>query len=162
VAKPGAVLALEAKVGKFYRVAWEPGRTGFIPAEAGVESPAKVVAKKGEVEHAFQHHSPQIKLASIDPLQGGIQTLSDKFTLAGTATDPSSLRDLYIFVNDQKVFFRTSAQGGTTNLDFSTEFPLKLGNNTVLVVAREDDEFVGRRTLIIHRGGTEVAQQMPK
>ena len=56
-----------------------------------------------------------------------------------TVTEPKGLLDMYVLVNDQKVFFRTTPQGGATSLDFSTEFPLKVGNNTVLVVARSKD-----------------------
>ena len=67
--------------------------------------------------------------------------------------DQSKLRDLYVFVNDQKVFFHTTGDKPEEKIAFTTDFPLKPGNNTVTVVAREDDELIGRKTLVIRRDG---------
>jgi carboxyl-terminal processing protease len=63
-------------------------------------------------------------------------------------------------VNDQKVFFKVVPEGKTGDISFSADLTLKPGNNTVTVVAREDEEFQTRRSLIVHRREpTEVAQQ---
>jgi carboxyl-terminal processing protease len=45
-------------------------------------------------------------------------------------------------------------------MKFSTEFNLKEGNNSILVVARESTEFASRRTLVIRRRPAEVAQKV--
>jgi carboxyl-terminal processing protease len=79
------------------------------------------------------------------------------------------MRDLQIFVqheNDyRKVFFRTAkkaGQGQTVSgpsmLDFTAELPLKPGNSTVYLIAREDDDLQAQRTLVIHRKQPAVAQ----
>ncbi len=115
-------------------------------------------AKHTEVERVLQHFEPKV-VVDADTSQGGLQVDSERFTLTGAASDPAKLRDLYIFVNDQKVFFRTAGNKSVDKLDFTTSFSLKPGNNTVLVVAREDDELIGRKTLIIHRGDRELAQR---
>ena len=69
-----------------------------------------------------------------------------------------------MLVNDQKVYFQgvdTKAKAGEPHkLKFSTEFSLKEGNNSVLVVARESTDFASRRTLVIRRRPAEVAQKV--
>jgi carboxyl-terminal processing protease len=52
---------------------------------------------------------------------------SDRYTLSGTVAEPKGLLDMYVLVNDQKVFFRTSdsPKNEPTKLKFSTDFPLK-------------------------------------
>jgi carboxyl-terminal processing protease len=72
---------------------------------------------------------------------------------------------MYVLVNDQKVYFQgadtTNAKAGTPNrIKFSTEFTLKEGNNSVLVVARESSDFASRRAVLIRRRPAEVAQKV--
>jgi carboxyl-terminal processing protease len=101
---------------------------------------------------------------------------SDTFKLSGSALLPPSadpdarLRDVYIFVNDEKVFFRVvpdpghgpaaaGAAAGSSRLDFSTDLPLKPGQNVVTVFAREDQELQARRSVVIFRkGAADVAE----
>jgi len=81
----------------------------------------------------------------------------------------NGMRDLQIFIqheNDyRKVFFRTArkpaqqAIGGPTQLDFQTDLPLKPGNSTVVIIAREDDDLQTQRTLVVHRKQPVVAQK---
>ena len=101
--------------------------------------------------------------------RGGVEVDSDRLTLTGIAGDPNGMRDLQIFVqheNDyRKVFFRTAKKAGQSQnvagpsqLDFSAELPLKPGNSTVYLIAREDDDLQAQRTLVIHRKQPAVAQ----
>jgi len=86
------------------------------------------------------------------------------------------MRDLQIFVQHdteyRKVFFRTASNGkkagelqsvqGPTSIDFSADLALKPGNNTIFLVAREDDELQGTRTLVVHRkAAPALAQKQP-
>lgn len=157
-AKAGQVLPVEARVGDYYRVVWDQGRTGFVPAGLAHEvgGAAAKKAEKGEkalhAEKLMQHDEPLIAV-SADTSKGGIETSADHFTLSGTAMDPAKLRDMYIFVNDQKVFFRTTGDKPQEKIEFTTDFPLKPGNNNIIVVAREDDELTGRKSLVIRRTG---------
>ena len=155
MAKAGQVLPVEARVGDFYRVLWEQGRTGFVPAalahEVGTPS-GKKGERAGHAERVFQHDEPSVTVTA-DTSKGGIETTADHYTLTGTAYDPAKLRDLYIFVNDQKVFFRSTGDKPDEKIAFTADFALKPGNNAVTVVAREDDELIGRKTLVIRRDG---------
>jgi carboxyl-terminal processing protease len=45
-------------------------------------------------------------------------------------------------------------------MKFSTDFPLKEGNNNVLIVAREGPEFASRKSLVIRRRPAAVAQKL--
>jgi carboxyl-terminal processing protease len=167
--KKGAVLVAKGKVGAFYRVEWEKGRTGFLPVGAAKEvSKAKPTPRL--VSSVVQREPPFIRLGNLDPSRGGLEVDSDKFTLNGVAGDSNGMRDLQIFVqhdNDyRKVFFKTARKAGDlqslakpVQLDFSADLPLKPGNNTVFLIAREDDDLQTQRTVVIHRRQPALAQK---
>jgi carboxyl-terminal processing protease len=163
-ARKGAVLPVDARVGEFWRVEWAKGRFGFA-ADADVKH-AKG-PRSGPIAAAWQREPPRIALLP-DPIRGAPVVDGDQFRLQGTASippgvDPGSarLRDVFVYVNEQKVFFKVVPE--TTNqsrMDFSTDVPLKPGNNVVTVFAREDDEFQTRRSVVVYRRPPpEVAQE---
>ncbi|WP_191260642.1 MXAN_5808 family serine peptidase [Comamonas sp. JC664] len=154
------VLAAEAANKGFYRVELEKDRFAFVRSQDAKEvKTGKATAPKATL--ATRHRPPDIRL-DVDPAAGGLVANGDKFTLSGVVTDPNGLLDVYVLVNDQKVYFKGVDPKGTepNTLKFSTEFALKEGNNNVLVVAREDSDFASRRTLVIRRRPAEVAQKM--
>jgi len=161
VAQKGAVLPTSAKFGAFYKVEWEKGRFGFVAA-ADVQ-PARG-KREGPVAAVWQRDPPRIALTP-DPARGAPVVAGDHLRLEGKASVPAGpgamkLRDVFVFVNDQKVFFRVVPDGKAGDIDFATDVPLKPGNNTVTVVAREDEEFQSRRSLVVHRQEpAEVAQK---
>jgi carboxyl-terminal processing protease len=153
-AKRGAVLPVQARYGDFYRVEWQKGRPGFVAAED--VKPAKG-ARSGAIVLAWQREPPRIALTP-DPAKGSPVVDSDTWKLTGTASvpvnaDPNGrLRDVFVFVNDQKVFFKVVPEAsGAQKLDFSTDIPLQPGQNVVTVFAREDEEFQARRSVVIFR-----------
>jgi carboxyl-terminal processing protease len=160
-ARKGAVLPLTGEVAGFRRVEWIRGRFGFV-ANADLK-PSRAPRTGGAVE-AWQHEPPRITLVP-DPARGAPVVETDTFKISGSALLPPSadpdarLRDVYIFVNDEKVFFRVvpdAASGSTTaaangRLDFTTELPLKPGQNVVTVFAREDQELQSHRSVVIFR-----------
>jgi len=162
-AAKGAVLPTSAKMGGFYKVEWEKGRFGFVSASDVQPSRGK---REGTISMVWQREPPRIAL-SPDPTRGAPVVEVDRLRLEGKASVPpgvgpaaSKLRDVFVFVNDQKVFFRVVPDGKASDIDFATELPLKPGNNTVTVVAREDEEFQTRRSVIVHRREpAEVAQK---
>ncbi len=118
----------------------------------------------------MQSEPPVIKLANVDTSRGGVDTDLDHLPLAGSAADVNGMRDLQIFIqheNDyRKVFFRTAKKpgqtqnvAGPTQLDFSADLPLKPGNSTVVIIAREDDDLQTQRTIVVHRKQPVVAQK---
>ncbi|AEI65345.1 MXAN_5808 family serine peptidase [Corallococcus macrosporus] len=154
------VLPAEAVTKGYYRVELEKDRFAFVRSQDAKElKTGKATAPKATL--VTNHRPPDIRL-DVDPATGGLVANGDKFTLSGVVTDPHGLLDVYVLVNDQKVYFKgVNPKGGEPNtLKFSTEFALKEGNNNVLVVAREDSDFASRRTLVIRRRPAEVAQKM--
>jgi carboxyl-terminal processing protease len=98
---------------------------------------------------------PRIQL-DVDTSKGGVAVDADQYQFSGTVDD-AELRDVFVFVNDQKVFFAPGgAKDGT--LKFDARFPLKEGTNHVVVVAREGDELTSRRAFtVLRRKVDEVA-----
>jgi carboxyl-terminal processing protease len=165
--KKGAVLPLTGEVAGFRRVEWTRGRFGFV---ANADMTVSRAARTGGAVEAWQHEPPRISLTP-DPARGAPVVETDTFRLSGSALLPPSadpearLRDVYIFVNEEKVFFRVvpdGANGPSTasgRLDFTTDLPLKPGQNVVTVFAREDQELQSRRTVVIFRkGAANVAE----
>jgi carboxyl-terminal processing protease len=169
LAKQGAVLPVTGRYGDFVRVEWQKGRVAFASASdvepvAAHASGARAAA--GGVAEVWQRQPPRITLAP-DPAQGAPVVGGDKIHIQGSASVPpgvagaqTKLRDLFIFVNEQKVFFKVVPDAsGSAKFEFSTDVPLKPGNNVITVFAREDEEFQGRRSLFVNRRNpAEVAQ----
>ncbi|HET8734049.1 MAG TPA: MXAN_5808 family serine peptidase, partial [Anaeromyxobacteraceae bacterium] len=153
-AKKGAVLPVTGAIGGWRRVEWRPGRFGFV--SNGDAAPAKG-ARAGAIAEAWQREPPRIAL-SPDPGRGAPVVDAETFRLGATVSMPPSadpdarLRDVYVFVNDEKAFFKVAPEGSDeSRLDFSTELKLKPGLNTVTVFAREDEEFQSRRSVVVFR-----------
>jgi len=175
-ARRGTVLPVGATAGDWVKVEWTKGRWGFVPAASGTleRRPQKADPR---LAPAVQRDPPDVSLSGIDTTRGPVVTDQDKFKLSGTAADASGLMDVRVFVDNEKVFFKTArgvegtasdgkgeAKPGVTRapkIPFSVEFPLKPGNNMVLVVAREDEDFASQRTLVIHRRGPALADRKP-
>lgn len=158
-APKGKPVSAVAKVGEYLKVTWGEDRFGFVPASSstGVAS-----AKAGAPTAQVHHRPPVIHLDEIVTSQAPVVVDADRFRLTGKASAPDGLWDVRVFVDNEKVFFRSAASADNPEqrageLTFSTEFPLKPGNNLVLVVAREDADFASQRTLVIHRRPPAVA-----
>lgn len=78
---------------------------------------------------------------------------TDAMTLQGNVSSGNVVKDLLVYVNNRKVFFKSNAANKAAHdtLDFSVRVPLDKGVNTITVVAREDNELLSRRTLIVNR-----------
>ncbi len=161
----GAVLPVLGRVGAFYKVELQKGHHAF--AAASQVEPSPKARREGTATPVWQREPPRIAL-SPDPGRGAPVADGDHWRLQGTASTPPAvagagtrLRDVFIYVNDQKVFFKVVPEAGASrSMDFSANLPLKPGNNTVTVYAREDEEFQSRRSLVVYqRPPSEVAQQ---
>jgi carboxyl-terminal processing protease len=159
--------ALQAtgKVGGYWRVEFGEDRFAFVPSGDVREAKVAKVPALKDVEVLTQRSPPQIAL-STDGSRGGIVADGERFTLSGTVANQKDILDVYVLVNDQKVFFKGTPTGDdaarTPRVKFSTDFPLKEGNNTVTIVARESEDFAARRTVVIRRRPPAVAQEMGK
>ena len=81
------------------------------------------------------------------------ETKDDAMTLSGEVLGEKVVKDLLIFVNNRKVFFKSGGEGENARdrLRFSARVPLEKGVNRITVIAREDEDLQSRRTVIVHR-----------
>ncbi|HLL56210.1 MAG TPA: MXAN_5808 family serine peptidase [Myxococcaceae bacterium] len=151
----GALLNGVAKVGNFVKVEVDKDRFAFVKATDAKDSATKPKASTlpTDTQYLAARTPPRITLGNVDPAQGGVVADGERFTLSGTAVNDKNQLDLYVLVNDQKVFFQTlsTQPGEPATIKFTTDFALKEGNNHVLVVARESQDFASRKTLVIRR-----------
>ncbi|HZA51885.1 MAG TPA: peptidase S41, partial [Myxococcaceae bacterium] len=157
----GAMLQATAKVGGWWRVEMSEDRFAFVPTSEVKEQRVAKVPPLKDAQIVLARTPPEIEL-STDVSKGGIVAEGERFTLSGVVTDSRDILDVYVLVNDQKVFFKASPvrdNVATHKVKFDTEFPLKEGNNTVTVVARESEDFAARKTVMIRRRPAAVAQQ---
>jgi carboxyl-terminal processing protease len=153
--RQGATFPVEARAGDFYRVTWGTGRVGFLAAADVTSGGAK--HKLGAVSEVWQHDPPRI-VFTPDPAKGAPVVDAESIRVSGSASLPSTaapgarLRDLFIYVNEQKVFFKVQADdAAASRLDFSTDVPLVPGNNTILIFAREDEDLQSVRSIVVYR-----------
>ncbi|MBN1208101.1 MAG: PDZ domain-containing protein [Myxococcaceae bacterium] len=156
-----AVLPATAVAKGFYKVSLGEERFAWVRTSDAREVKKGKASPPKKLDWITSMAPPDIHL-DVDPSRGGVMAPGEKFTLTGSVTDPSGLLDVYVLVNDQKVYFKAVDPKGEEpkKLKFSTDFALKEGNNNVLVVARESPDFASRKTLVIRRRPAEVAQQL--
>jgi carboxyl-terminal processing protease len=154
VAHQGAGFPIEARAGDFYRVAWND-RVGFLAAADVTTSAGR--RKAGAVSEVWQHDPPRIAFTP-DPARGAPVVDTDSIKVTGAASLPPSvdpgarLRDVFIYVNDQKISFKVSpVEANASRLEFSTDVPLQPGNNTITVFARESEELQAMRSIVVYR-----------
>jgi hypothetical protein len=147
-AKAGAKLAAVAEVGGYVRVR-AGDLVGYVAA-ADVAKAAGVVPKgvpKG-LSTVYGRDPPRLQFSGV-AAGGALRVPGDTYRLKVRVTDDTPVRDLYVFNEDQKVFYELldakTARDATVELDLK----LKPGVNIVTVVAREDDEFAQREVITV-------------
>lgn len=136
-----------ATSGGFSRLDLGGGRPGWVRA-TDAEPASGPVTKEPPIEWAVRNAPPVIELAGL----GDYVTRADTIQIRGKATDEQRVRDLYISTSGHKVYYESN-QGSTTprELVFDTEIPVHPGLNTIMVVAREDNDSVTRHYFIVRR-----------
>ncbi|MEM6954744.1 MAG: MXAN_5808 family serine peptidase, partial [Myxococcota bacterium] len=134
-----------ARVGAFVRVALEDGEPAWVPASSVTGGRGRSSAR---IEFAYDHRPPSVEIAgNID-----LVTRNESIVLRGSAQDDVRVRDLYIFAGARKVYYQANAEGGN-RLNYEATVPLHGGINYVTVFARESDDVISRRTMVIRRDG---------
>ncbi len=154
----GAVVTELARGGSMARIEWEKDRFVFARVSDLRDAKGQKPAPAKDAVWTHFRTPAQISL-NVDPSQGGAAVDGDKFTLSSVVVDPELL-DVFVLVNDQKVFFKGAGPEDGGKVKFSTEFPLKEGNNLVTIVARETQDFATRRSIVIRRRPPAVAQKL--
>jgi carboxyl-terminal processing protease len=163
VAKGGAVVQELARVNGTVKVELEKGRWAFVRSQDAHEVKVGKQATAKDFQSVPFREPPQITI-NVEPEKGGVVASGERFTLTGTVSDPLGLLDMYVLVNDQKVYFSTvdANTPDPTHLKFTTDFALKEGENYVLVVARQTQDYASRKALVIRRRPAAMAQALAR
>jgi carboxyl-terminal processing protease len=143
----GTAVTVLATAGDMVKVSLGDGRFGFVKSaelEAG-GSPAATVP----YEEVMRRYPPTVEVQPV-----ALATRDDKITVKGITSDNDRLLDAYVFVGSRKVFYRSNRNGkDPKQMPFDASIPLRPGVNVVTVVARENPDTVGRKTLIVRKDG---------
>jgi carboxyl-terminal processing protease len=153
----GAVLNELARGGAAARVELGPDRFAFARIVDLKDAKGQKPLLPKDTDWVPTRAPAQISL-NVDGSQGGAVVDQERFTLSAVVTDPQLL-DVFVMVNDQKVYFRGHTKDDGDRLKFTTEFALKEGPNVITVVARESQDFASRKTVLVRRRPAVVAQK---
>ena len=143
----GGALALpaEATLDGFVRV-----RIGEDEVAWVAEAEASGSGRGGQFAPTMDHMPPRVEVQH----GGQLVTRDDSLTIRGSASDDTLVRDLYIFAGARKVFYHSTAgQQDRRTANFEATIPLHGGMNYITVFARENDQIVSRRLVVIRRDG---------
>lgn len=102
-------------------------------------------------EETMRRFPPSVEIQPV-----ALSTRDEKIQIKGFAQDNEKLLDGYVFVGNRKVFYRSNRNGADAKrMPFDTAIPLRPGVNVITVIARENPDTVGRKTLIIRRDGPQ-------
>ena len=142
-----ARLLFTARSGEFERLNLGGGRPGWVASKTTSAAKGQVT-KNPAVTWDTPNASPEIELVDLDTFV----TRDDFIRVKGEATDGQRVRDLYISTSGHKVFYESNQDGkNPRKLAFDAEIPLHPGMNTIMVVAREDNDSVSRHYFMVRR-----------
>jgi carboxyl-terminal processing protease len=156
--KLDTVVTADARSGELLRIRLEDEGWGWVRASDLGEQHKKVDAKAlPQVQLAYARSLPQIVIDGFEPATGvdGDWTVQqEKLEITGHASDTASIEDMYIYMGDEKVFYRSNRDADDPrNLSFKTTLELKPGVNYVLITVRESPLIVSRVVLVVRRDG---------
>ncbi len=147
----GTILAADKEAQQWFRVKMPEESFGWISSE-NVEPNAFGELKTQKFPDPFLQNLPP--LIELD-IQKTYDTLGAEYLpLSGIVKDDSKVKYVYILVNDDKVFYK-STNGGTgtevSKLAFTNDIPLKEGPNVISIIARDDQDLLSSESFIITR-----------
>ena len=135
-----------ATSGALTRVTLPEGEPAWVPTSATGNGSG------GALQMIMDRVPPSVGLRGNPDLV----TRSSSITLQGEAQDNEHVRDMYIFAGARKVFYQSNAGGANPrSLTYEAEVPLHPGINYVTVFARESNDVVSRRLMVIRRDGAQ-------
>ncbi len=156
-APKGTVFRSTGQLGAYRRVEIEPGRPAFVSASD--------LAVGGTVHGTFipvWMVTPPVLTSTAPTVVSG-----KSVRISATATDDSSVKDVYIRVWNRdsklppkKVFYMPN-KGDKAQLSFQTDVPLWPGSNLVQIFARETNEIQSVQTLVVLDRGLPATADKP-
>jgi carboxyl-terminal processing protease len=156
----GSVLKITGRLGPFVEVSlpkklWgtvkqkprkghKPAWRGWIPSRDVTYLNKKGKSKKPTMRLYWQAVTPQIAIKQADK---PLIVTKPTFLLQGNVRNNVSLLDVYVLVNNEKVFYR--ALRNVPKVGLRLPIKLKKGQNRILIVARESVQFSGYKEINI-------------
>ena len=149
VATADGILTATGKAGSMVRVTLPWGTGGWIPT-----SSLKAGGTSGEEPTFTPWLSRSPPVVVLSSRIGGTAVDAAKIEVNGAVRDDQSLKDLYVFVNGTKVFYRSVAGDPTAaqaDVDFELEVDLDEGENIIEIVARDNEDLLGSTVVGVYR-----------
>jgi carboxyl-terminal processing protease len=160
--KSGSILRGQQSFNGWWKIDALAGVPGFVQLSDVVVSANKAKKyTKGAVHPSIWASAPEVTV-DVPSLVIG----TDVLHLKGHLHDPKQLRDMFIFVNEKKVYFRSLEDVVRTEhgleTDFDVKLPVKPGSNSIAVIVREDEDMIGRKFFGIYRNAEKpVSSSVP-
>jgi carboxyl-terminal processing protease len=150
-AKSGATIRSDAAFEGWYRVEVGPGEPGYVrESDVKLAGSKAASARKTSIRPIMAHSVPSIELDV--PV---LVTQATTMKVAGFVRDEQSLKDVFVFVNEKKIYYNglkdMQPEKGVYRAPFDVTVPLRAGSNTIAVVARESDDLVTRKIFGVYR-----------
>ncbi len=147
VARAEGAVVSRGRIAGWYRVLTNEGLYGWVPD--GQISAGTGRVPMGPMRDLVPSGPPEIRLDTPAP---ALSTTLVEMTLGGEVVGDRPIKDLRVFVNSKKIFFKSSQGAASSRLPFAARVSLDEGLNRIDVVARQRDETASSKTLLIHRG----------
>ncbi len=119
-----------------------------ISAQEGISEKIHLNLKEGtsSVPTAKLQTPPQIQLTGID---GAKSSKINRFYVSGVASSDIPLKDVMIFVGENKVYLKSANSDSKQKIPFSAQVPLEDKNNLITVIARDQYELSNHKSFYI-------------
>ena len=160
---PGKVLRSDAVLRDGWRRVMLPKkRIAFVAPKSVRVFRAKGYSKRASaLRMAKGRAAPSFSLQEYKPIVS-----TDVLRFKGIVQNDRPVQDVYVFVNDHKVFYRAYPKkgkaSGAVRVPVDVVLPLDEGANVISVVVRENDEFVGRKVVGILRQKSSISAHKVK
>ncbi|MBT9560510.1 MAG: PDZ domain-containing protein [Myxococcales bacterium] len=148
---PRRAFESDGHAGEFARVNLPDGARGFIRRDRLHAPPPDLAVNALAVDHVSAVAQPRIELG-----EGlALDTVGTSIVLEGRALFPNIDRgdspDVYVFRDQDKVFFDRQAIEGRDVMTFRAEVPLARGLNELVVYARAGRDLHAKHRLLVYR-----------
>jgi carboxyl-terminal processing protease len=153
---PNSLVETAGKLGNFSLVLLDSAsnscKFGWVPSSSGLQSIKIEATAKKTLRNILCHMSEPPKITLTNKLPQEQVSTTQFVTLRGKLEDDTQVKDLYINVNKDKVFYQAYSlanKGQQSDNTFEAIVPLQKGVNNVVITARDKDDFFDQYRLVL-------------
>ena len=76
-------------------------------------------------------------------------------TISGVVTDETAVRHVMVYAGKNKLFFAGSGKTPVRSVPFTADVPLEAGQNTITILAEDEDGITVTRSVVTYYVGPE-------